>query len=144
MPRGVRSAPSSAYIRSRQREVDAYLLRPTAPKRASGLMQLLNRATDATESVAEAARRVLSAASWLRGGGGSHAEHDASHAFRWSEAEALGRDAWSDGLARQAVEERAAAGLAAAPSAAQPLFRAEGSGALEADAVRVDGRGRGC
>ena len=110
---------SDAYIRSRQAEVDCFLLRPPAPKRPSGLMSLLRRTAVAATAAGDAIRGAVTDLRTLVG-------HDP----------AAGRG----GGAGQAV---AAVGLAteALASGPPPLLRVgSGDGELGADAARVDGK----
>ena len=143
---------SDAYIRSRQPSVDAYLVRPAPPKRQSGLLQLLSRASDAAASAADSLRALLPASAWLTHGGASSAVHGlagsalggsalaggAATAARldppvWSSLDDAGvlRPSPPDGL-----PDGHADGLAAMANQL-PELRAGGGGALEAEAARV-------
>jgi len=135
-------ATSDQYIRAKQQEMDAYLLRPAPPRRPSGLMALLSRTTDAMLDVADAARAALPLAgkliSWTR------SSIPSSPSFSTASPRAIAAD-----VAHQTLHEASGAtcggagpGLAAL-GVQPPLLRADefGGSALEADAARVGGNG---
>lgn len=135
-------ATSDQYIRAKQQEMDAYLLRPAPPRRPSGLMALLSRTTDAMLDVADAARAALPLAgkliSWTR------SSIPSSPSFSTASPRAIAAD-----VAHQTLHEASGAtGGGAGPGLAAlgvqpPLLRADefGGSALEADAARVGGNG---
>ncbi len=145
---------SDAYIRAKQLQMDAYLLRPTSPKRQNGLMALLSRSAEAMHAAADAARAALPLAGrlghWVR----SDVPSSSSYAALASPPRAN-----AAGVAWQTLDEASGAtgfyasgaghpspstgeGLAAL-GVQPPLLRADalGGSALGADAARVGGHG---
>ena len=133
---------SDAYIRSRQGEVDAYLLRPARPKRPTGLMALLSRTSEAAYATAEAVRAALHPAGWLPRGL-QHGLQTPGATAGTGAADAAAGAAWAylggAPLGRDGGGVHAGSGLAALGSE-PPQLRAHeyGGGALGADATRVD------
>ena len=134
-------ATSDQYIRAKQQEMDAYLLRPAPPRRPSGLMALLSRTTDAMMDAVDAARAALplagKLASWTR------SSVPSSSSFFTACPRTIAAD-----VAHQTLPEASGAtgwgaghGLAAL-GVQPPLLRADefGGSALEADAARVGDR----
>ena len=145
-------ATSDEYLRARQMHADAYLLRPTQPKRPSGVLQMLTRFSEAATDAISAVRRMTDAMplALYPAASSMHAEvvgaDDTMQALSRTAAEAANPSKAAGAIPWRSLEGsgmlrcNASEGLAALGSELPQLRASESGGALEADAARIDGR----